>query len=301
MGAVEVAREHRDRQRVFARAGVDVARRRWRGLDRFALDESWDATRAGDRLFVTVSALQVAAAAGADGYVDEAVSSEGDADVEAEGLVDPPGFAGTASDGRSLEGLLFEPVIAAKVAVGAGASTERAFRVGENRLARIVATQIIDAGRTAVGVAIAVRPTITGYVRVLTPPSCSRCAVLAGRVYRFNEGFQRHPFCDCVHAPITGDVPQGVKTDPDAYFRSLSTADQDRYFTTAGARAIREGADIGRVVNTRRGMSAAGDLTTTAGATGVRTRRRLTPEGVYKVASDRDEAIRLLRSNGYLR
>lgn len=35
-----------------------------------------------------------------------------------------------------------------------------------------------------------------GYVRMLTPPSsCDRCVILAGRWYRWNQGFERHPMC----------------------------------------------------------------------------------------------------------
>lgn len=53
-----------------------------------------------------------------------------------------------------------------------------------------------------------------------------------------------------------------MRTDPKAYFRSLSRAEQDRAFTAAGAEAIRLGADIGQVVNARRGARGL----TTAGA-----------------------------------
>jgi hypothetical protein len=44
-----------------------------------------------------------------------------------------------------------------------------------------------------------------------------------------------------------------LRTDPAAYFRSLSAAEQNRVFTNAGAEAVRAGADIGQVVNARRG------------------------------------------------
>src|SRR5690606_19460949 len=47
---------------------------------------------------------------------------------------------------------------------------------------RLVLTLVNDAGRTAAAVDIARRPAITGHIRSLNLPSCSRCAVLAGRV-----------------------------------------------------------------------------------------------------------------------
>jgi hypothetical protein len=34
-----------------------------------------------------------------------------------------------------------------------------------------------------------------GYIRLLTPPSCARCVILAGRFYRWSDGFKRHPNC----------------------------------------------------------------------------------------------------------
>src|SRR5690348_18342012 len=36
---------------------------------------------------------------------------------------------------------------------------------------------------------------------LLNPPSCQRCAILAGRWYRWSQGFLRHPRCDCVNLP----------------------------------------------------------------------------------------------------
>jgi len=67
-----------------------------------------------------------------------------------------------------------------------------------------------------------------------------------------------------VHVPAVEDTADDLRTDPDAYFRSLTREDQDKYFTTAGAQAIRDGADIGQVVNARRGargLSQPGRLT----------------------------------------
>lgn len=156
---------------------------------------------------------------------------------------------------------------------------------------RLVASLVQDAGRAAESVAIAARPGI-GHVRHLTLPSCSRCAVLAGRVYRYSTGFQRHPGCDCVMIPTTlandsltydlGELAeQGLVT-------GLSKADR---------RAVRDGADFGRVVNVRRsaaGLSESGRV--------LRRRGRLTPEAIYRQAGDdQAAALELLRSAGYLK
>jgi hypothetical protein len=97
------------------------------------------------------------------------------------------------------------------------------------------------------------------------------------------------------------EADDSLRFDPNAYFRSLSTQDQDRIFTNAGAQALRDGADMGRVVNARRGMSDNG-LTTSEARRGLGLGRsaRLTPQGIYDLYPDREQAIEQLRRHGYL-
>jgi hypothetical protein len=91
--------------------------------------------------------------------------------------------------------------------------------------------------------------TTLGWIRVLDPPSCGRCAVLAGRFYKWSDGFLRHPNCDCKHMPVTVAASEGLTVNPYEYFESLSEADQDDLFGKGNAEAIRNGADINQVVN----------------------------------------------------
>jgi hypothetical protein len=105
---------------------------------------------------------------------------------------------------------------------------------------RLVASLVQDAGRAAESVAVAVRPKVV-FVRYLTLPSCSRCAVLAGRVYRYSQGFLRHPNCDCVMLPTTVAAPDLVQ-DP----VELAKAGQIRGLSQADMLAIEQGADFGR-------------------------------------------------------
>ena len=72
---------------------------------------------------------------------------------------------------------------------------------------RLVASLVQDAGRAAQSVDLTTRPHVQ-HVRHLNPPSCSRCAVLAGRVYRYSEGFQRHP--NCFPAGVIVSGPQNL-------------------------------------------------------------------------------------------
>lgn len=156
---------------------------------------------------------------------------------------------------------------------------------------RLIASLVQDAGRSAESVAVVVRQEI-GYVRYLSPPSCARCAVLAGRVYRWSEGFLRHPNCDCVMLPTTIEAGPGLISDPtDLVDQGLVTG-----LSKADLRAVADGADLNKVVNIRRqaaGLRESGRVLSRRG--------RLTPEGIYRIASDRAEAVALLRRFGYLR
>lgn len=183
-----------------------------------------------------VTAFQILAAR-------DAVASVGQM-LEEQAVTAPPvgtvavtALAGVASDGRPLDTLFDQ--------------AKNAMQFG-----MMVATQLQDAARGAAGVSIASRPRV-GYVRMLNPPSCSRCAVLAGKWFKWNAGFDRHPRCDCRHIPSLEVDKYDHLFSPDKYFHSLSPAEQDRIFTKAGAQAVRDGADVTQVVNARRGMQTA--------------------------------------------
>lgn len=158
-------------------------------------------------------------------------------------------------------------------------------------VARLVGSLVQDAGRAAESVASTSRPTV-GYVRYLSPPSCSRCAVLAGRVYRYSQGFQRHPGCDCVMIPTTDEAGPELVADPTDLIREGKVTGMSK----ADLRALDDGADLGRVVNVRSkqaGLRESGRVLARAG--------KPTPEGIYRLASDRDDAVSMLRRFGYIR
>lgn len=297
MSAEAVALEHYRRRRRLVEAVTAAVRRAWDRVDLADLDRSW--AKVADQLLVAVTGAQLAAAAVADGYLTEVLTQQGVA-AGASAKVAPRLLAGVASDGRPLASLLQQSIVATRAALAKGVPPGRARTAGYLTLDMAAATQVADAGRAADQVAIVARAQVTGYVRMLVGKSCSRCAVLAGKRFRWNDGFQRHPKCDCIHIPAREDSADDLRTDPRRYFASLNRADQDRLFTKAGAEAIRSGADIGQVVNARAGMYTAGgrDFTTT-GRGGARA--RLMPEQILREAGgDRDEAVRLLRFHGYL-
>lgn len=156
---------------------------------------------------------------------------------------------------------------------------------------RLVLSLMQDAARTAAVCDMAARPPVTGYVRTLSPPSCSRCAVLAGRVYRYSDGFSRHPGCDCSMTPTDLSSGRGLVTDAAAAFRNGDV----RGLSKADARAIDMGADMGQVVNVRRAQAGL-----TVGSSVIERGGRLTPQGILRLVDDRERQITLLRRYGYI-
>lgn len=299
----EAAQAHYKRMQALQVLVVTAARRAWSDVNPEFISESW--SEGVQRVAPIVTAAQVRAAESGASYGALALAEQGSWRAP-EAFVDPTGFGGYAADGRPLSGLLASPAYSSKTYIANGASSSQALSMGRSSLDAILRTTIADAGRQASGVDIASRKN-TGYVRMLNPPSCIRCLVLAGRFYKWNTGFQRHTRCDCIHVPFTGGSTQGARDeglidDPKAYFNSLSRAEQDKVAGVANAQAIRDGADLNRVVNSSRGRSG---LTTSEG-TGRRSfaadlrGRRLTPEGIYAQAGSRTEALQLLERHGYV-
>lgn len=237
----------------------------------------------------------------------------------------PDSLVGIASDGRRLDTLAAQSVVMAKVAITEGATPQQALDAGGEWLQLMSQLQVADAARVAVGIGTASRRNLAGNVRVLNPPVCQRCAILGGRFYRWSKGFDRHPRDDCTMMPVKSQaqaIGDGVMFDPKAAYR----AGQIKDLTEAQIKAISEGAELQDVVNAYRGMSTTatsrtlGQSVPSVAPVGVqpgmpdllgflppeiRNQKpdlvRLTPEGIYRRAgNDRDEAIRLLRAEGYI-
>lgn len=329
------AREYAREQRSEIAAAVAAVRRQWRRVGE-DFDVGWAMIQPQ---VVAITALaQERVSAGAQAYIPAVLEDTGQVRaVDAVATVRTAPLVGVAGDGRPVDSLLYGAVTHAKEHVSAGMSTYQSLQSAQSWLSMTTGTLLSDTARQSESLGIGVRP-VTGYVRMLTPPSCSRCVVLAGKRYRKNTGFQRHPGCDCRHIPASESVAGDLAVDPRAYFDSLTAAEQDKAFTKAGAEAIRSGADVGQVVNARRGMyTSQGQLLTREGTTSrgrafqalrdggtqqelagtarritatspemrviTRTRAtqaRLMPETIGQIATDRDNYLRLLRANGYL-
>lgn len=262
-------------------------------------ERAWRNDVAGDLLTVLLAA-QEATAASADAYV-AAVLDELDLNVPVNTSLNIDAFIGVAGDGRPVESLTYGAVIDAATAqyspqldgLSQRQTANKALESGGKWLEMVASSLIADAARAAETTSTAQRTNVTGYVRMVSPGACSRCVVLAGKFFRWNTGFERHPKCHCRHIPATENLAGDMLTSPDAYFNSLPSAErltkdypdltvamrreaglvsQEDVFTQAGAEAIRLGADVNQVVNARRGMQVAQvygrkTLITTEGAT----------------------------------
>lgn len=257
-------------------------------------------------LVPVLAGVQVKAAGAGASYGAQTLADQGLYEAP-QHFVNPQAFGGVASDGRTLEGLLYSAVPHVKTLIAGGMAPPKALTAGGKFLTTVTRTQVADAGRGAAGVDISTRKN-TGFVRMLNPPSCSRCSILAGRFYRWNAGFLRHPKCDCIHVASTqkaieGGKSEGLMHDPYEYFKSLSPDDQDKAYTKAGAQAIRDGSDIFQVVNSRRGMKPGG-LVTTEGTSRRgnfgRQGPRLTPEAIYGKGLGREATLKDLERYGYI-
>lgn len=255
-------------------------------------------------------------------------------------VANPNAFAGTTGNGQPIIGLNY--VAATKVTAlqelpdPSAQDVAAVWRSAGLGLQLAVQTALADTNRLSKLSQLGARSG-AGWLRMLRPPSCVRCAILAGKKGGSPAvGFQRHPGCDCDVVPIRdyrNRAPdEDWRFDAKDYFESLGPKEQDKLFTTAGAKAIRDGADPAQVVNARRGMSTTVDrfgfrtLTTTEGTTkrghasrylraqynaklkkipGRRyqatNRPRLMPEEIYRLADgDADVALNLLHKNGFL-
>lgn len=207
------------RRRVrLAAATASQVQTLWRQIDQRDLAGSW--LHVGPRIVRVISAAQATAAGMSEGYVEAALVAQ-NFDADPAGTLIPHSLAGIASDGRPLESLARQPLIEALDRMSQGVSLAQSMASGRMSMDRIVRTQVADAGRVGDGVSTVTRPKVDWYVRVLTPPSCSRCAILAGRYYRSDKPFLRHPRCLPAGTVVSG--PSTLATTRRPYQGELVT------------------------------------------------------------------------------
>lgn len=281
---------------------------RWRTLGpRF--DAGWTVIAAATTAIVVES--QAAMAERAADYAPAVMAQTGQAVINPTESLAPETFAGSNANGLPVEYVLASAPIQAKTAVRDGATARQAVVAGGEWLAlatnSLLVISALSAEKASMGVSGA-----TGYVRVVNGGACIRCIVLAGKFYRWNTGFDRHPRCRCEHVPANRSLAEGWVSDPYAYFNSLDDAAQIKLMGSKGsAQAVRDGGDIYQVANARRGRLKGGRFTSEgttrqgfAGRTMPAGYKRLTPELIYDRSVtygwSREKYVDELRKYGYV-
>ena len=316
-------------QRAEIRAALAATSRLWR---RMGSDFDASYSRFEPSLLAVLFTAQERVAEGALAYVPEVLG-----DSAPEPLYASAGdrFVGVAGDGMPVASLAYGSVIQAKQAVAAGLDVDVALARAGQRLNLAAGTMLSDTGRAAEKVAGGAYRVKT-WTRMLNPPSCGRCVVLAGKTFRQSEAFNRHPGCDCRNVPSTEDTGEDARTNPRDYLESLSEAEQDRVLgSKANGQAFRDGADTNQLINAYRRAGAVKPAqingqaikyiregTTRRGHAywqmsqakyvkeqgvfrdGSKYNRlkspRLMPETIYSIAKDQDDAKRLLKLYGWV-
>lgn len=234
---------------------------------------------------------------------------------------------GWTGAGIAIEEALALVAAKAKQAIAAGASPIQAALIAQDWLVGYVGTILADSIRAAESLERYVRPSLTGYVRIVHGGACGRCVILAGKWYKTNAGFLRHPRCKCTHIPASEAIAGQWQADPRAYFDTLTDEQRIKLMgSKANAQAVLDGADMGQIINAykrSRGMSFAqvSPITrtkagkfTSAGTTrragaaqqqaalrrNGRLQQRLMPESIAQIAKDPEDRLRLLRLYGWI-
>jgi hypothetical protein len=228
----------------FELALLGIGRRLWKRMRPDAMDASW--RQLLPQMTAYTAGAQLAAAQAGVAYLPDVLAEQGIADL-AEVSIRPQAFSGVASDGRSLPGLLDGAVVTAKRSVLLGKDGGDALLDGQRWLEQALQSAVADAARDATAAGIVARSNI-GWVRMVNPPCCSRCAVLAGRVYKWSDGFLRHPRCDCLHIPTTLANADTYLSSPDELVKRGLITD----LSQAQRKQLSDGGDISKVLNQSR-------------------------------------------------
>lgn len=322
----ELGRTRYQQVTTVVRSVVERVQQVWKGVFAATVEDDLEGA-AGAAIVAAVAEGQLTVADAAQAYIAAQMAAQGGSAL-AEATLVAAAFAGIAPDGGPLETLLFLPAIGVRRRLAAGMTADEAMLGGLADMARYASTAVADTARSADQVAMTAHRSCVAYVRIVQLPACSRCIVLSGRMYSRSEGFLRHPNCDCQTLPLREHEWPDVAT-PQELFDRMPETEQRRVFTVAGAEAIRSGADVGQVVNARRGMGTAhlagrslqvtSEGTTRRGLYGSRARRaggelarfpgqryarvttpRLMPEEILRISDSRAEQLRLLRRYGYI-
>lgn len=245
---------------------------------------------------------------------------------------DPKRFAGVNGDGMTMMDTLWGAVVEGKRLIEGGSTLSVALHGIEVTLVMRTRTALADTQRNAAAIAGRSHDYYAGPVRCLTPPSCGRCVVLAGKPSG-PVAFERHPNCDCTVC-YASDPPEGCYADANSYLNDLDDEQLAHVLgSRANMRAWQDGADLNQLINayrhkgdvraaqvynrhikytiegtTKRGWAAwrmknagyAKEFKKNGGFYTRVDRPRLMPETIYQIAKSPEDARRLLYNYGWI-
>lgn len=229
--------EYQHETKRLTAAAYQLVTKAWQKIDPSRIVPSWDRQLAS--LFPDLLALQLLAAGTAERYLTDCLAEQNET-LPVAGVVVPQAWAGRTSDGRELASLIRHPAFSATQLVQHGRKPAIAIAQSGRQATRLVVTQIQDTSRQAATAAITGRIGAS-WTRITSPPSCDRCLLLHGKTFRWNQGFRRHPLCDCRHVPGTsrtlpdltgqvnkpaGDVSMAGMTVAGLHAGGVTTAEQ---------------------------------------------------------------------------
>ncbi|GAA4908095.1 hypothetical protein [Streptomonospora salina] len=229
----------------------------WEQINPFAsIRAQWEAIN--DQAHSAVAEAQRDAALMALAYLQAHADACGVPDSDAPVVDVEAAVVGRSQTGKPLTDVLRTAQVQARSLIWGGMAPDQAWQRARSTLETTVRTEVADAAREVLNTGVSLDDRITGYERLVTLPACDKCLVLAGRFYRYSDGFERHPACSgCVHVP-TYHVPGwgvigGTPSDhtPDALATSLNPAERREVFGPEGAEAIENGASVSPVVQGR--------------------------------------------------
>jgi len=311
----QTASEYARASRREHQAALTAVRRQWRRMGR-DFDTSW--LSVAPALLAIIATAQERTARLADAYVPAVLEETGQTrSVAAAAETNLAAFVGVTGSGAAVADQIGLAPIRAKQArqshishddlTGAttmvpGMTEAQALASAGQWLTATVGTILSDTGRAVETTGMATR-NVAGYVRMLVPPSCGRCAVLAGRWYRSREAFQRHPGCDCRHIPSSERIGGDMTLDLHSYLDGLDDAGRIKVLgSKANLEAWRDyGADPQQIINAYRGgLRTAQDVrgNTVRYTTDAATRRSLATYRMRNASRLERDAGAVLLANG---
>lgn len=212
---------------------TSAAQRREQAEALRAIRKAW--RKVGDNLdagFMRAAPEMVAVIETAQRRTVEAVANYVPAMLEAQGgasanvpvfTVAPAAFVGFGADGYPIETMVTGARVETIKALERGVPYTQAKAHADRWLQAALSTLLADTARGVIGSQTYARP-VAGYTRMLVGQSCGRCIILAGRVYKSSQAFDRHPHCDCIHIPVAESKYFDTAVNPAAYLNSLDEA-----------------------------------------------------------------------------